>query len=148
MRAILIAFLIPIAFNLTFATKSSGQSLEVFGYMESEFDYQRINDSGFAMMYNKLRIDLQKRLSDRVLFEGNVDFITFHGRTTYNALDLVPFSYEPDPQGRFDFRFNDTIFVDNAFVQITLDWADIKIYSTRLMNSRDIMRCGLIFLLV
>ncbi len=108
----------------------SAEPLEFFGYFESEFDYQRLRDKEYTMQYNKLRLDLQKRLSDKVFFGANIDYINYNGATEYSMLDIVPqvpIDTMPPQLRWYDFSFEDTIFVDNAFLQLSTDLVDLTI---------------------
>lgn len=107
----------------------TAQDVDVFGYFESQINAQTIRDKAWIMQSNKLRLDLQKRLSDRVLFGANANFLIYHGATDFNALDLIPVAkpYPLLPDSLFKFVYEDTIYIDNAYMQLNLDMADVTI---------------------
>lgn len=108
---------------------AAAQDVDIFGYFESQMNARTIQDKGWITQSNKLRLDLQKRLSDRVLFGANANFLIYHGTTEFNSLDLIPVQ-KPYPllaDSLFEFAYEDTIYIDNAYMQFNLDMADITI---------------------
>jgi hypothetical protein len=81
------------------------------------------------MFSNKLRIDLSAKVSDRVSFGGNFDYITYHGRTRYYLTDYLPESVlAPIPEDSWDsyfIDFSDRNFLDNAYIRIEFDRFDL-----------------------
>ena len=68
-------FLLPV---LTFA------QVDIFGYYESEYDYLQLQNSDYNFGYNKLRLDLESRLSDQVMIAGNINFQLYYGKTEWD----------------------------------------------------------------
>ena len=58
---------------------------ELFGYFESQLIGAEINDEFIHLQSNKLRVDLESALSDRVTFGANFNFITYHGKTRWTS---------------------------------------------------------------
>ena len=82
-----IIFLLPM---LTFA------QIDIFGYFESEYDNIQFTNTDYNFGYNKLRLDLESRLSDQVVMAGNINFQLYHGKTNWDLIDFIPESISND----------------------------------------------------
>ena len=107
------------------------RQVELFGYYEPQYMGVSIQDNYHQLFTNKLRIDLQSSSFDDVRFAANIDLITYHGNTRWNFLDFLPESIRATipPRGTPDFAFvyNDSIFLDNAYLKIGFPSFDITI---------------------
>lgn len=109
----------------------SAQDIEFAGYYEPQFMGTSYN-SDFAQLFtNKLRIDLSSRPSDRLKFAANFDFITYHGKTEWNAADFLPDfiadSIPPQFYPFYSFAYKDTIFLDNAYLKLAFRLFDLTL---------------------
>ncbi|MCD6161741.1 MAG: hypothetical protein J7K40_04930 [candidate division Zixibacteria bacterium] len=106
-------------------------AVELSGYYEPQYLGIRINDSNSQLFSSKLRVDLQSSDIDNVKFAANFDYITYHGHTQWNMLDYLPktiTSIVPSDAIRsFDFIYNDTIFLDNAYLKFAVSKFDITL---------------------
>jgi len=107
------------------------ERVEIFGYFESQFMGTRLRNQFYQLYTNKLRVDLQSRLSERVTFIANFDDITYHGKTTWNILDfLAPEITNTVPaelQPYYVLPFADRHFLDNAFLKLTFEHFDLTL---------------------
>ncbi len=107
--------------------------LGVFGYFEPQYTGFSVGGEFLQLGSNKLRVDLARKMGDRVRFEANYDFITYHGETSYNLLDFLPENVrEEAPQelvdaGMYRFPFTDRNFLDNAFLRIYFSALDVTV---------------------
>jgi len=122
-----------------------GQSLQWSGYYEPQFVGMSVKDNYFQMASNKLRVDLNADLSDKVSFGANFDYITYHGKTEWDVLDYLPESVSsvvsPTQLQFYKLRFGDLaqmvgpfpvarpdrIFLDNAYVHLSFKRFDLTI---------------------
>jgi len=126
-------------FILLFIMHSVGataQDMEIFGYFEPQHMIAKVHDDIFQLSSNKLRVDLQYQPSDYVKFGANFNYITYHGKTTWNIIEFLPnavmdeipdlnfFGIEINP---YILPYEDRHFLDNAYVQLTFTYADITI---------------------
>jgi len=107
------------------------ENIEIFGYFESQFSGTSLKGEFFQLFTNKLRIDLQSDVSDRVSVGANFDFITYNGKTDWNILDFLVSDITTDVPAAlrqlYSFRFSDEIFLDNAFVKLRFTHFDATI---------------------
>ncbi len=113
------------------AAAAPPEGVEVYGYFEPEVSAADMNGEMVQMYSNKLRIDLQAKLSERVSFQGNFDYITYSGRTSYYLTDYladaVKASLPPEARELYVLEFADRDFLDNAFIRISFDHLDLSI---------------------
>jgi hypothetical protein len=107
------------------------QQVDLFGYYEPQYTGVSIQDRYHQLFTNKLRIDLQSSSFDNVRFAANFDLITYHGNTEWNLLDFLPesicASVPPWATPDFAFAYNDSIFLDNAYLKIRFPAFDITV---------------------
>lgn len=113
----LIIFLIPV---IVFA------QVNIFGYYESENDHIQLANKSYNFGYNKLRIDLESRPSDQVMIAGNINFQLYHGKTDWDLIDFIPKSIGTDIES-LSFSLEDTLFLDNIYLRISLSQFDFTI---------------------
>ncbi len=110
---------------------ASGQIDDLFGYFESQVMGTCINSSFVQLHSNKLRVDLEREISENVSFGANVDWITYHGKTTWNMLEYLPSivadAVPLEMKELYVFPFDDRIFLDNAYVRLAFRYADLTI---------------------
>jgi len=111
---------------------------EFFGYMESEFDQMQLRNQQYNFGYNKLRIDMESRPTDRVLLGANLNIQKFYGKITWNFLDFLPeyiwkpvFHPEDEPDSiwisEMPITIGDTLFLDNIYLRATFNRLDLTI---------------------
>jgi len=89
-------------------------------------------DNEYSQLFsNKLRMDLQSSYTENISFGANFDFITYHGKTNWNMLDYIPDEIASTVSRRsralYEFNYNDTLFLDNAFVKLSVSKFDITL---------------------
>ncbi len=70
--------------------------LKISGYFENQLMGQEQRGDYFLIDYNKLRLDLNAKVDEHFSFTGNINFRTYHGKTTLNMLDYLPESMVSD----------------------------------------------------
>ena len=112
-----IIFFIPV---LIFA------QVDISGYYESEYDYLQLQNADYNFEYNKLRLDLESRSSDKVMIAGNINAQLYHGKTDWDLIDFIPNSIGTDI-GSLTFSLKDTLFLDNIYLRTSLSKFDLII---------------------
>ena len=114
-----------ITFLCWFSPVYSLDGVELFGYYEPSVMGTRIQNRSQQLFSNKLRIDLESAITDRITFAANFDYITYHGTTEWNILDFLSAditSQIPDEMQRFyTISFDDRQFLDNAYLKIAFN---------------------------
>jgi len=125
MKAIFLVFLILLP------TAALAQQVELFGYYEPQFLGIAVNDGSIHLFTNKLRVDLQSTGYENATFAANFDFINYSGLKTWNFLYFVPddiaASIHPTLYEYFRFTYNDSIFLDNAYIKMTFPLFDLTL---------------------
>lgn len=123
--------LIFISFCLVPLSAQDQEKVELFGYFESQIMGAKVKSEFYQLFSNKLRVDLKSSLSDNITFAANFDYITYHGKTTWNILDfLAPNIVSEVPEGMEAFYvlpFSDRYFLDNAYIKISFKYFDITV---------------------
>jgi len=120
------------ALGLLFAAAPlPADEVELFGYFESQFMGARLVGDFHQVFANKLRVDLQSKLSDRVAFGANFNAVTYHGRTLWNILDyLVDDVTAPVPSALrplYSLEFSDRSWLDNAWMKLSFPAFDLTV---------------------
>ncbi|ACF12625.1 hypothetical protein Ctha_0154 [Chloroherpeton thalassium ATCC 35110] len=117
-----------ISFHLPSA---EAQELNIFGYLEPQMMIVRQNKKWVQMSSNRLRVETRSVLNEQVSFGGNVIFLTYHGQTNWNFLDYLPSHLTKQIpaalQSGFAYTYQDSIFLDNAFLKIRFEQFDLTI---------------------
>ncbi|MFC2081389.1 hypothetical protein ACFLR8_04185 [Bacteroidota bacterium] len=104
---------------------------DLFGYFESQYLGAVIKNDYIQLQSNKLRVDLEASAFDKVSFGANFDFITYHGKTSWNILDYLPDEITsvipPEYHEYYVFPFENRIFLDNAYLKFALKHVDITV---------------------
>ncbi|MBU1099365.1 MAG: hypothetical protein KKA84_03090 [Bacteroidetes bacterium] len=106
-----------------------GQNLEFSGYFENQLFPQKIGNEWKITDYNKLRLNLNSEISEKVSFSANYIYKTYHGNTSFNMIDFMPGrlvnSYasflgvnQDSLRPLFEIEQKDENFLDNAYVTI------------------------------
>ena len=107
------------------------ERVEVFGYFESQVMGTDVGSDFYQLYSNKLRVDLKSGLSERMMFAANFDYITYHGKTTWNILDfLAPRVTAAVPDSMvslYVFPFSDRQFLDNAYIKLRFRDFDLTV---------------------
>ncbi|MBN1352759.1 hypothetical protein JXJ21_25445 [candidate division KSB1 bacterium] len=115
---------------------ATARDLDIFGYFEPQLMGAELGGHFYQLSSNKLRIDLQSRISDMVMFGANFDYITYHGTTQWNVLDFLPekvraearmISYLGMELNPYLLPYEDRQFLDNAYLKLTFKYADVTI---------------------
>ncbi|MFC1557110.1 hypothetical protein ACFL4Q_00715 [candidate division KSB1 bacterium] len=117
--------------SITIPAAAQQNPVDIYGYFEPQITGFIVNDRFMQMGSNKLRIDLETAVSDRITFKANFDYITYHGNRTFCYMDFViPDISSPVPDALKEFyslRFEDETFLDNAYLMIAFDRFDLTI---------------------
>jgi hypothetical protein len=120
-----------IAASPTRARASTQGHLDVFGYFEPQLAVESLDGEVAQLASNKLRLDIEATPTDRVTFGGNLNFMTYHGRTTYRLADYIPRDAAAEaPPGALDayvVEFSDGYVLDNAFVKVAFSTLDVTV---------------------
>jgi hypothetical protein len=118
-------------FSLSLSALAAQDSVELFGYFESQAMGADIKNEFLLLYSNKLRVDLKSSLSEKVTFAANFDYITFHGKTEWNILDFLPSDVIAEvPIGLESFYvlpFSDRHFLDNAYIKLSFKSFDLTV---------------------
>jgi len=105
--------------------------VDLYGYFEPQYLGAVIQGDYIQLQSNKLRVDLKSTAYDKVTFGANVNFITYHGKTSWNVLDYLPSNVTsvvpPEYYDYYIIPFENRIFLDNAYVKLSLKRADITV---------------------
>jgi len=103
--------------------------VELFGYFESTLMGASINKEFNQLHTNKLRVDLKSNLSENITFAANFDYITYHGKTTWNILDFLSSSVTSSVpnamKGFYAIPFSERSFLDNAYIKMAFKRFDV-----------------------
>ena len=108
----------------------SGQDkADLFGYFEPQYVGASVNGSFIQLQSNKLRLDLESKLSNLVTFGANVNFLTYHGTTNWHILDYLPdrvtSGIPPEMTELYVLSYDNRIFLDNAYLKMSFKYVDI-----------------------
>jgi len=117
--------------SLSLSAHAAQDSIELFGYFESQAMGADIKNEFVLLYSNKLRVDLKSSLSEKVTFAANFDYITFHGKTEWNILDFLRSDVIAEvPAGAESFfvlPFSDRHFLDNAYIKLSFKSFDLTV---------------------
>jgi hypothetical protein len=103
--------------------------VDIYGYFESQVAGAKIKKNIYQLYTNKLRVDLRSDPSENITFAANFDYITYHGKTSWNILDyLLPDVVSAAPRNMeqyYTFSFSDHTFLDNAYLMIRMKYLDL-----------------------
>ena len=120
-----------IVFLFSVTTIVCQDMLEIYGYFESQIMGAEIKKNIYQLYSNKLRVDLKSDLSEKITFAANFDYVTYHGKTSWNILDfLTPDVTSAAPQNMEYFYlipFSDQNFLDNAYLKIRMKYLDLLV---------------------
>ena len=111
--------------------------LQLSGYYENAFMVQEKEDV-FLVDYNKLRVDLNAKLSEQFSFNADVILKTYHGTTTINVLDYIPEQVvnnyfdsiglpREEVESLFYYSYLNEIFLDNVFISYYSNNLNVRI---------------------
>jgi len=112
------------------------ETVALSGYFEPQLMGAMINHGFIQLQSNKLRVDLEGRVTDQVTFGANFNAVTYHGQTQWPVLDLLPervreeavsmtvLGLAVDP---YVLPFENRIYLDNAYIKIALARVDLTI---------------------
>lgn len=118
-----VLLLLPFASLLLLFDLAYGQ-VDIYGYFEPQYTGFYLDTAFYQLNYNKLRIDLQSTATKNIRFGANLIYSLNFGKTTWNLLDLLPqditSSIPPEQYPYYQFTFNDTMYLDNAYARINV----------------------------
>ncbi len=112
------------------------QELDIYGYFEPQLMGAKPGSEFYQLGSNKLRVDLQSRVSGRVSFGANFDYITYHGKKQWDVLEFLQekarseaivgnfFGMELNP---YLLAYEDRHFLDNAYLKLTFKYVDVTL---------------------
>ncbi len=125
---ILIISLILLSF---FSVISLASDIEMGGYYEPQITSAFLKGDSYILFSNKIRVDLSAERNDNLIFRANFDFITYHGKTSWNILDFIPGkianSVNTVLQPAFIYEYRDTVFLDNAYAKLSFSAFDLTV---------------------
>jgi hypothetical protein len=148
--------LIPTLIVAILASSLTAGELSMYGYFEPQYAVSYLDDAFIQLNTNKLRIDLSDDLTDDIMFTGNVNFLNYNGKTTWNLLDFLPDRMSDSiPESMiplYSVSYDDEIDLDNAYIRmysskftLTVGRQQISVGSgyawnpTDLFNNKDIL---------
>jgi hypothetical protein len=116
----LVFFLVVLGF--TIMPVANAEELDIFGYFEPQFIILYREGGSYQMNSDKLRVDLQSSVSG-VGFGANLIYTLYYGKRNWNILDFfsddIRSEVPPSMQSYFLVEFNDTLYLDNAYVRMS-----------------------------
>jgi len=104
---------------------------DLFGYFEPQFMGASVKGEILQLFSNKLRLDLKWDALKNVTFAANFNFITYHGKKTWNILDFLPGDVTANipetMKALYVLPFEDRIFLDNAYIRFTFKAFDLTV---------------------
>jgi hypothetical protein len=121
-----------IAWTVVFLCTAHAQDrIDIYGYFESTIMGTKVKDTEYQLNTNKLRVDLKSVLTDDISFAANFDYITYHGRTTWNILDFLAYDIisdiPEDMRALYKIPFSDRDFLDNAYIKLGFEYLDLTV---------------------
>ncbi|MCK5146126.1 hypothetical protein KAR48_05185 [bacterium] len=128
-------FILLVLFSLPLMATAQ-EAISIFGYFESQFMGAKISDEFVQLQSNKLRLDLEGQIGESVKFGANFNYITYHGKTEWPVLDLLPeaaqseavllefFGIEMNP---YVLPFVNRQYLDNAYIKLAFTGMDITV---------------------
>ncbi|HEA65166.1 MAG TPA: hypothetical protein ENI02_03400 [Candidatus Aminicenantes bacterium] len=117
--------------SLSLSVHAAQDSIELFGYFESQATGADIKNEFLLLFSNKLRVDLKSSLSEKVTFAANFDYITFHGKKEWDILDFlssdVIAEVPPGMETFYVLPFSDRHFLDNAYIKLSFKSFDLTV---------------------
>jgi len=124
--------ILVIAFFVCLSAQSFAlESIDIYGYFESQYMGTRLNNRFHQLYSNKLRIDLTSAISEKIDFGANFNYITYHGKTNWNILEFlsnkIATGISPENQVLYTIPFNDRNYLDNCYIRFALPFSDLTI---------------------
>jgi hypothetical protein len=106
-------------------------AVDISGYFEPQYSGFDTRGEYSEIFSNKLRVDLEAAPSENASLAANFDYITYHGRTSYNLLNYLPESLAatvpPEAISLFQFSYHDSVFLDNAYLKLAFPAFDVTV---------------------
>lgn len=107
------------------------ETFDIFGYFEPQYYGFATDGMYYQLQTNKLRVDFEGEVSNRVSFGANVNLINYNGMEEYDILDYLPArvteSIPPDQISSYKIAYHDTVFLDNAYMRIGFQRVDVMV---------------------
>jgi hypothetical protein len=120
---------VPAIIFFTLSSVISEDMVDIYGYFESQVAGAEIKKNIYQLYTNKLRMDVRSDPSENITFAANFNYITYHGKTSWNILDyLLPGVVSAAPRNMeqyYTFSFSDHTFLDNAYLMIRMKYLDL-----------------------
>jgi len=131
MKQIIIICSIASVLIFIMSSLAFGQYLEFSGYYENQLSMEYLNSKTILQDYNKLRLDLNAKISESISFNGDYIYRTYHGKKKYSMLDWVPEKFASQIldslRSYYDFKYKNDNYLDNAYVTLYFKWATIRV---------------------
>ncbi len=106
--------------------------VEWYGYFEAEGDYFDLPAGNLYFGYSKLRVDFDAAPGENFRVGADVIYRNYNGQSTFNFMDFLPEELWPrlptmDTLTYFPVALSDTMFVDNAYMEIYFPWFDLTL---------------------
>lgn len=111
----------------------SEKTIDFFGYYENQgyIRYNKNDDKLLLLDYNKLRLDLKAAISEKVTFNADIIFMTYHGSTSIDYLEYLPStitgSIPPETAEMLKTELENTYFINDAYVTVYLEGFSVRI---------------------
>ncbi len=118
--------------SITLLTTVLAAQVNWYGYFEVEGDYLNLPTTNIYFGYNKLRVDLDAVHNESFRVSADIIRRAYNGQSTFNFMDFLPEELWPvlttmDTLTYFPVSLSDTMFVDNAYLEIYLPWFDLQL---------------------
>jgi len=118
--------------SITLLAAALSAQVDWYGYYEAEGDHLNLPAGNIYFGYNKLRVDLDAAPGESFRVSADVIRRAYNGQSTFNFMDFLPEELWPvlptmDTLTYFPVSLSDTMFVDNAFMEVYLPWFDLKL---------------------
>lgn len=125
-------FLLVLLCMMTFlAPLKAKVDADLFGYYEFQATGAFIDNEFVQLFSNKLRLDIKSSLSEKITFAANFNIITFHGKTKWDILDLLPYDISsqaaPGTELFYILPFENRYYLDNAYLKIAFEHFDLTL---------------------
>lgn len=104
---------------------------DIFGYFETQGSLLKTRSNTYNLFTNKLRLDINSKISNNIHFVANVNFVNYNGKKEYKLLDFIPdkirLTIPEDNYASYTYTFKNRIYLDNAFMRLSMKYFDITL---------------------
>jgi hypothetical protein len=110
---------------ITIIAMAYAQPVDIYGYIEPQYNGIYFDDNYYQFHSNKLRVDLKSTAIANVEIGADVIFLLYHGKTDWNILDFLPDAISSTvPHDLYNFytlSYSDTLYLDNVYTRFALN---------------------------